>query len=63
VLNWDIESALFGPTVIIVQFIWEPNCITIENLPFGFNGLCEPQSLKVSEKTGQWTVPQGLGDF
>jgi hypothetical protein len=31
VLNWDIESALFGPMVIIVQFILGSNCVTIQN--------------------------------
>jgi hypothetical protein len=33
VLNLEIESALFGPMVIIFQFILESNCVIIENYP------------------------------
>jgi hypothetical protein len=50
VLSWEIKSALFRPMAILVQFILEPNCVMVENQPFGFNGLHEPQSLKVLEE-------------
>jgi hypothetical protein len=59
-LNLEIKSALFRPMVIIIQFILGPNCVTVENWPFGFNGfLGDPESegdIPMDCSSGTWII-------
>jgi hypothetical protein len=45
-VNLEIESALLGPMIIIVQFILWPDLVSVENSLFWFSGLCETQCVK-----------------